>query len=236
MVRSGSGSEVLLGQALHLLTVHGPETVDDVEDGDPALGHVVEGLVQVPLHHLGDGHQVDGHLVALVQAVVGHGDGRVHLVDVAGHPDHGEQALVPGRDVVVVDAADVHHGRQLQAARLVADDPADVLIPTELPGAVLVAGEGLLRTHVAHLHVVHPGGAEPPVDGPDELVAEVPVVHQPAVTDGAVQDFDRRSIHGPCSSMKFVPSVCGPRIPWLLGADSAKVAPGATSAGTERAV
>ena len=158
----------------------------------------LQALVQFILGHGGYGHEVDGGLVALVVGVLDHLQRGGDLADVGGHAHHIDHALILGQDVlVVIRALGVGHDRELKLGRVVAHDAAEVLLAAVLPGAVFARHDDLLRGLVAQLHVVNPRRHAGVIDRLNHLVVELVVVHQAAVADGAIQDFDLRAVGYP---------------------------------------
>ncbi len=117
--------------------------------------------------------------------VLDHVQGGRDLVDVAGHADAVDDALLSGQDVlVVVGALGVGHDRDLHGrgssptTRRRSSSSQYFQCPNR-------RGRRSLGCLVAELHVVDAGGDAALVDRLDELVVEVVVVDQAAVADGA---------------------------------------------------
>ena len=96
-----------------------------------------------------------------------------------------------GRDVFVVIAAlGVGHDGKFQVGRVVADDAAQVFLEAVFPAAVFAGLDAFARRLVAEFHVINARRDARVIDHLHDLVVEVVVVHQAAVADGAIEDFD----------------------------------------------
>ena len=154
--------EKLVHQRLNLLAVERAEAVHDVERADFGVAEDFQGVIEFEVRHGGDGHEIDRGLVALVVGVLDHVESRGNLVDVGGHADHVDDALVLGQDVgVVISALGVGHDGDFHGRFLVADDAADVLFVGELPQAELVTRVEPLGGLVAEFHVINAGLRRP---------------------------------------------------------------------------
>ena len=71
MVLPGSRSMYFLARVSMSSRVEGPEGIDQVDDRHPAFVQVFQTLFQFAQPDGGDRHQIDGRLVAFVQAVMG---------------------------------------------------------------------------------------------------------------------------------------------------------------------
>lgn len=186
-------THVFLGEVVDLLGVEVAEAVDEVDDVEVGVGELVEGFLEVGLEDVGCGHDVDAYLVAGVFAVLAEVDGLVDLLGVGGDAVHGDDGLILGEDGVVVGAADVAHDGDLGVGGV--GDLAQELLVAEAPGAVLLDVELLLVGAIAELDIVHPRAHEAVIDLADQLLAEIPVVHEATIADGAVQGLDLRAVH-----------------------------------------
>ena len=123
-----------------------------------------------------------------------------NLADVGGHADHVEDAVFLRRDVFVVIAAlGVGHGAKLERGLVITNDAAHVFLLAVFPAAMLALLDAFAGRLVAQLHIVHPRRDAGVIDDLDDLVAEVVVVHQAAIADGAVHDFDFGPVGNPAA-------------------------------------
>ena len=182
-------------QVANLLGIERAEAVHQVDGVHRALHQRRQRVFKVAVQHGGDRHQVERGLVPLLVRVGDHVDGGGNLVDVGGHADAVEDALLLWQDVgVVIRPLGIRHGAQLHLARVVAHDSPDVVFVGILPRAVLLAREDLLRCLVADLHIIHTGGHAGVVDRLHEMFLEQMIVDQPAVAYRAVQHLDFRPV------------------------------------------
>ena len=127
------------------------------------------------------------------------------LVDVSGHAHHINHALRLGQNVfVVIGALRIRHHRKLEGGWIVADDAAQVVLQAVFPDTVLARDDDLPRGLIAQLHVINPGLHTGGIDGLDDLVVELVVVHQAPVADGAIQHFDLGAVGNPSSRRAFL--------------------------------
>ena len=137
------------------------------------------------------GHEVDGRFVAFVVRVLDHVQRGRDLVDVGRHADHVENGILFREDVLVIIAAlGVGHDTQFQCGLVVSDDAAQRVLGAVFPVPMFTGLDAFARRLVAEFHVIHAGGNAGVINQLDRLVVEMVIVHQPAVTDGAVHDLD----------------------------------------------
>ena len=184
--------------AVDLLRVQRPEAVDDADGVRLRLRHQGQRLVQLAVRHRRQRHQVQARLVALVMGMLDHVEGQRDLVDIGGHPDHVQDALRFRQDVLpVVALVGVGHRRQLQRGLVVSDDAAEVALDAVLPRAELPRRKLPARVDVPDLHVVDAALDARLIHRLHRLVAELVVVHQTAVPNGAVQHLDLGAVRHP---------------------------------------
>ena len=173
------------------LAVKRAETVHDVNRLGLGLGQHFQAFVQFAVGNGRGGHEVHGRFVALVVRVLDHVQRGRNLVDVGRHADHVQDAVLFRQNVLVIIAAlGVGHDGELQVGRVVADDAAQVVLDAVFPAAVFALLDAFARRLVAEFHVIHAGGDAGVIDHLHDFVVEMVVVHQAAVADGAVEDFD----------------------------------------------
>jgi len=157
--------------------------------------------VDLGLGDLRDGHEVGRGLVAQAVRVLDHLHRFGDLVGVECDPDHVQHALAARHELLLpVALPRVRHGDELQVGRLVvvsADHPVQVFFVAVLPRAELLRGELPRRVLVADLHVVDAGGQARLVHGAHLLVAELMVVDQTPIANGAVEHLQFRSVGNP---------------------------------------
>jgi hypothetical protein len=117
--------------------------------------------------------------------------------------------LVLGQNVlVIIRALGVGHNGELELGGVIPDDAAQVLFAAVFPGAVFAGNNDLLGRLVAQLHVIHARGHARLVDRLDNLVVKLVVVHEAAVPDGAIEDFDLRAVRYPACGGCFLGFGC----------------------------
>ena len=187
--------DVLLRHLGNLLGAEVTKGVDEVEDVGGRGGDHADALVEILARHLGDRHQVAGHLVALRLRILDHVDRERDLMDVAGHADDVHDAVLLRQDVrLVVAAARIGHHGDLQRRLVLAHDGAKVLLRRELPLAEVRDLEHVLGGPVAELHVVHARREIRPIEVTHELVREPEIVHETAIAHRRVEDLDVRTV------------------------------------------
>ncbi len=105
---------------------------------------------------------------------------------------------------MVVGALGIGHHAQLEAGGVVTHDAPQVVFEAILPGAVLAGNDDFPGSLVAQLHVVNARRHAGVIDGLDDLVVKLVVVHQAAVADGAIEDLDFRAVRHPPASGRFL--------------------------------
>ena len=187
------GGCIFLDQVIDLFSVEVPEAIDDDDGGGGRCGGDFEGLIDFVIADDGDGHDIEVGLVTESVAMFEHVHGFRDLVYVAGDADHVQDALGSGDDLVfpIGLTAGVCHGGEFEAGiggGVIADDAAHDLFLAMSPGAVAAGGELLRGIFVTDFHVVDACGDASVVDGTDDLVAEVGIIDEAAVSDGAIED------------------------------------------------
>mmetsp|Transcript_14116 Transcript_14116/g.31320 ORF Transcript_14116/g.31320 Transcript_14116/m.31320 type:complete len:282 (-) Transcript_14116:154-999(-) len=186
----GERGDVSPNQEADLLTVQTAKRICQIEVLTLAGLEFLQARINLGQRHLGNRHQIDGDLVPALQTQVGQLDGLINLMSVARHTHEVQQRILLHRDVAGVDAANVGHRRQLQAGLVVPNNSLQILRGAEAPWAHFPTLEILLTREVPNLHVVDPSLHASIVHSSHKIVCELPLVHQPPISDGTVNDLD----------------------------------------------
>ena len=157
--------------------------------------HLMKSLVQFRAAIAAHRHDVEGGLVTHFVEGIHHADTLVNILHVACHAEHLVGAFGSGLHGVHVDAAHVsHHGHLHLGFDAVLHFPQQIVV-AELPRAIFLGVKKFGRVLVAHLHVVDTGSREEGVEATHKFQREIVLVHQAAVADGAVENFNGFVVH-----------------------------------------
>eukprot|EP00906_Rhabdomonas_costata_P004870 RCo007290 len=157
-------------------------------------GHPVQAAVDVRPVDAAHRHQHHRNLKALFNSAVGQVNRLLELVGVARHPHHVNHGVLLVRDVRGTGPPHIHHGGQFEVGLVVSHDLPKQGIVAETPRPNLGPVHRALVGEVPNVHVVHPGRNARLVHRTHEVCGEVPVVHQPPITDGVVHDLDHWAV------------------------------------------
>jgi hypothetical protein len=114
------------------------------------------------------------------------------LMRVKGNTDHVQDAFVPGSDPLFpVALSGVCHGHKLEARCLgimIADHTPHIFFMAMTPRTEIFDGKQSRRIFVTDLHIIEASRDTRFVNGPHELVRELMVVDQSAVSNRAIKN------------------------------------------------
>ncbi len=117
----------------------------------------------------------------------------VDVFDIRRDANHFHDGFARRQKVVVIRAAHIAHYGDFRAALV--GDFAQIRLFAEPPRSELGRRILLLVSAVAQFDVVHSGVRETVKHVLDECLVELPIVHEAAIADAAVENFDLRSEH-----------------------------------------
>jgi len=190
--------EVFFYQVFNLLGIHGAVTVDNGNRADRRFDKHVERLVKFDFFRRGSGHDVGPNFVSFFVGILNHLNGFRKLVDIKSDPDKIKNGVFFRQNVVFpVGFSCVNHHRELERGFVVSNNSANILFFAEFPRTVLISVEILFRPFVADFHVIDSRFDTRLINATNKIITEFVVIDQSTIANGAIQNFNGRSVSNP---------------------------------------
>ena len=181
---------------VHIFAVQRPETVHNVHSENAGfLFNLLQRLFQFPFDGMRNRHDIDRGSVPLLVSTVGQVNGFIHIPHIGGNPDHIHRAVFFGTQILSKRFMGILHYGDFALVIHALNHLPDIVIFGEPPDAELFRIEHLLTVPIAQLHHIHAGLRQQAEYVFHHFKRKMRVVHQSAIANRAIDNFQLRSVH-----------------------------------------